>query len=218
MPAGAASGAGPGAADRRPRARRTAWARSSAASAEHVDGIAARLFVTEPGCLRASSPSGSIGNPHKTSGHVHAQRYRRHAGGLLVRRCIAPPDAGATGLHLASCPASQRPRTIVRRRPACTHRRTDMILSNYDFAFCGFPSRAGVASRVDAAHDPTPKAAPVASFGVMRRRNGRGGGGRAAPVLAEQDKCRCRICASVCRNSSAHGSFFWQPLRHALMV
>ncbi|WP_123863690.1 hypothetical protein [Burkholderia plantarii] len=35
--------------------------------------------------------------------------------------------------------ASQRHRTIVRRTPACPHRRTDMILSNCDFAFCGFP-------------------------------------------------------------------------------
>lgn len=160
----------------------------------------------------------SIGNPHEISGHVHAQRCRRHAGGALARRCIAPPDAGATGLHLSSCAASQRHRKIVRPRPAYTHRRSDMILSNCDFAFCGFPSRAGTASRVDAAHDPAPEVAPAASFGVMRRRNGRAGGGRALPVLAEQDKCRCRICASVCRNSSAHGSFFWQPLRHALMV
>jgi hypothetical protein len=136
----------------------------------------------------------------------------------LARRGSVPPDTGATGLHLPSRPASPRHRTIVRRRPAGAHRRSDMILSNCDFAFCGFPSRAGAASRVDAAHDSAPEVAPAASFGVMRRRNGRAGGGRAAPVLAEQDKCRCRICASVCRNSSAHGSFFWQPLRHALMV
>ncbi|WP_158512052.1 hypothetical protein [Burkholderia plantarii] len=54
-----------------------------------------------------------------------------------------PVRPGCTSLHARHrngiATASQRHRTIVRRTPACPHRRTDMILSNCDFAFCGFP-------------------------------------------------------------------------------
>ncbi|MFY4702185.1 hypothetical protein [Burkholderia glumae] len=64
-------------------------------------------------------------------------------------------------------------------------------MSRYDFAFCGFPSRVGAASCVDAAHDPEPKALPVASFAVLRCR-------KWAPAAAGPRRCwRSRTNAGV---------------------
>ncbi|QKM49310.1 hypothetical protein B7760_03367 [Burkholderia glumae] len=211
-------------------------------SAAHGGPLASCLFVTDAGPRArrggARDLARTLGDPHEADGRpgraatIDAGRRRcrdtcarNDAAGMPMARSGDgaarrpwPAQPGATGVAPAVrhgvTPASndRAPNT------PCAHRRLDTILSRYDFAFCGFPSRVGAASCVDAAHDPEPKALPVASFAVLRCRKWGAGGGRAAPVLAEQDQCRCRICASVCRNSSAHGSFFWQPLRHALMV
>ncbi len=88
------------------------------------------------------------------------------------------------------------------------HRRSDTNLSNNDVAACDFPPHAALSGVFDALHDRVPKSFAIKGLRVMRRRIRYPVEPRVARLLARCDKCRCRICASDCRNSSATSSFF----------